>query len=70
VRTATPLVPRCGSGLGSWRWVVERTFAWLHNFHRLLVRYDRRADIREAFLGLACVSSASAGSERHCETSC
>jgi len=31
-----------GSGLGRYRWVVERTFAWLHQFKRLLVRYDRR----------------------------
>jgi transposase len=43
-----------GSGLGRVRWVVERTFAWLHNYKRLLVRYDRRADIHEAFLALAC----------------
>ncbi len=43
-----------GSGLGQARWVVERTFAWLHNFKRLLVRYDRRAEIHEAFLALAC----------------
>ena len=33
-----------GSGLGRERWVVERTFPWLHNFKRLLVRYERRAD--------------------------
>src|SRR5215211_2502268 len=26
-----------GSGLGQARWVVERTFAWLHHFKRLLV---------------------------------
>ena len=48
-----------GSGLGHCRWVVERTFAWLHNFKRLLVRYERRADIHRAdihraLLGLAC----------------
>ena len=43
-----------GSGLGRARWVVERTFAWLHNYKRLLVRYDRRHDIHEAFLALAC----------------
>jgi transposase len=30
-----------GSGLGRYRWVVERTFAWLHNFKRLFVRYER-----------------------------
>jgi transposase len=38
-----------GSGLGRARWVVERTFAWLHNFKQLLVRYDRRHQIHEAF---------------------
>jgi transposase len=43
-----------GSGLGRNRWVVERTFAWLHQFKRLLVRFDRRADIHEAFLALGC----------------
>jgi transposase len=43
-----------GSGLGRYRWVVERTFAWLHQFKRLLVRYDRRGDIHEAFLALGC----------------
>ncbi|HEY6371216.1 MAG TPA: transposase [Candidatus Sulfotelmatobacter sp.] len=43
-----------GSGLGRWRWVVERTFAWLNQFRRLRVRYEKRADIHEAFLSLAC----------------
>ncbi len=43
-----------GSGLGVQRWVVERTIAWLHGFRRLLVRYERRADMHEAFLNLAC----------------
>jgi hypothetical protein len=42
---------RCQPGV---RWVVERTFAWLHHFKRLLVRYDRRAEIHEAFLAIAC----------------
>jgi transposase len=32
------------------RWVVERTFAWLNQYRRLRVRYDKRADIHEAFL--------------------
>ena len=43
-----------GSGLGRYRWVVERTFSWLHRMKRLLVRYERRADIHEAFLALGC----------------
>jgi transposase len=43
-----------GSGLGRWRWVVERTFAWLNQFRRLRVRYDKRGDIHEALLSLGC----------------
>lgn len=43
-----------GSGLGRWRWVVERTFAWLNQFRRLRVRYEKRADIHEGFLRLGC----------------
>jgi hypothetical protein len=43
-----------GSGLGRWRWVVERAFAWLSQFRRLRVRYEKRADIHEAFLSLGC----------------
>ncbi len=46
---------RHGSGLGRWRWVVERTFAWLNQFRRLRVRYEKRADIHTAFLSLACI---------------
>jgi transposase len=57
-RGILPLVARRrtahGSGLGCWRWVVERTFAWLNQFRRLRVRYDKRADIHEAFLSLGC----------------
>ena len=43
-----------GSGLGVHRWVVERTLAWLHQFRRLRIRYERRADIHEAFLSIGC----------------
>jgi transposase len=43
-----------GSGLGRYRWVVERTLAWLHQFRRLRIRYERRDDIHEAFLILGC----------------
>jgi len=42
-----------GSGLGQWRWVVERTFACLNQFRRLRIRYDKRTDIHEAFLSLS-----------------
>jgi transposase len=44
-----------GSGLGIFRWVVERTISWLHQFRRLRVRYERRADIHMAFLKLGCI---------------
>lgn len=40
--------------LGRYRWVVERTFAWLAQFRRLNVRYERRADIHHALLDLGC----------------
>ena len=54
----TPIIARRqtghGSGLGRVRWVVERTFAHLHNLKRLLVRYERRADMHEAMLALGC----------------
>jgi transposase len=43
-----------GSGLGAWRWPVERTISWLHQFRRLRVRWERRADVHEAFLTLGC----------------
>ncbi len=50
---AVALLPE-GSGLGRWRWVVERTFTWLNQFRRLRVRYDKRADIHEACVTLGC----------------
>jgi transposase len=34
--------------------VVERTLSWLHQYRRLRIRYERRADIHQAFLTLAC----------------
>jgi len=57
-RGIKPLIARRqtahGSGLGRYRWVVERTFAHLHQFKRLLVRYERRAEIHHALLALGC----------------
>ena len=43
-----------GSGLGKERWVVERSFAWLHNFRRLRTRYERLPELHLAFLELGC----------------
>jgi transposase len=42
-----------GSGLGIYRWVAERTLAWLHQFRRLRIRYERRDDIHAGFMTLA-----------------
>lgn len=41
-------------GMRGRRWVVERTLAWLSRFRRLTIRYERRPDIREAFMILGC----------------
>jgi len=40
--------------LGRHRWVVERTLAWLGQYRRLTIRYERREDIHEAFVSLGC----------------
>ncbi|UGT60374.1 IS5 family transposase [Nocardia asteroides] len=57
-RGITPLIARRGtghgSGLGTHRWPVERTFAWIKNYRRLRVRTERRADVHQALLSLAC----------------
>jgi transposase len=52
-KIARPKSPR-GSGLDTKRWVVERTIAWLHQYRRLRIRYERRDDIHEAFLAMGC----------------
>jgi transposase len=43
-----------GSGLGIFRWVVERSLSWLHQARRLRVRYEKRADLHEALVKLRC----------------
>jgi transposase len=57
-RNIRPLIARRntehGSGLGKYRYVVEACFDWLFNWRRLRVRYEKRDDIHDAFLYLAC----------------
>lgn len=68
-RGITPVIPHRnrehGSGLGVYRWFVERTISWLHNFRRLRIRWERRTDIHEAFITLAealiCLNIATGG---------
>jgi transposase len=40
--------------LGRYRWVAERTLAWLNRFRRLPIRDERRDDLHQAFLDLGC----------------
>ncbi|MCW3477479.1 IS5 family transposase [Limobrevibacterium gyesilva] len=40
--------------LGRHRWVIERTFAWISRFRRLVTRYERRLDIHHAFTSITC----------------
>jgi transposase len=58
LRGITPLIARRGvehgSGPGTVRWPVERTFAWLRGFRRLRIRTEQRADVHQAILSLAC----------------
>lgn len=37
------------------RWKVERLFAWLHNYRRIVVRYERYLENFQAFVQLACM---------------
>ena len=37
------------------RWKVERLFAWLHNFRRLVTRYERHVENFLAFVQLGCI---------------
>ena len=44
-----------GSGLGKHRSMIESVFAWLFQQRRLRVRYEKRADIHQAFLTIGCI---------------
>ena len=37
------------------RWRIERLFAWLQNFRRLVVRYERKATNFLGFVHLGCI---------------
>ena len=37
------------------RWKVERLFAWLQNFRRLVTRWEYYAENFEGFIHLACI---------------
>ena len=56
-RRILPVISRKGApnikGLGKLRYVIEQTFALLHQFKRLAVRWDRRTELHDAFVSLA-----------------
>ena len=60
-RGIMPRIARRGTDpserLGQHRWVVERSLAWLLGFRRLGMRYERRADLLQGLLHLACTLS-------------
>jgi len=57
-RGILPVISRRGHpdihGLGKLRYVVEQTFALLHQFKRLATRWERRLDLHNAFVSLGC----------------
>jgi transposase len=57
-RRILPVISRKGTpniqGMGKLRYVVEQTFALLHHFKRLAVRWERRTELHDAFVSLAC----------------
>ncbi|MEU2800695.1 IS5 family transposase [Streptomyces sp. NPDC007117] len=57
-RWILPVISRKGSpnvkSIGKLRYVVEQTFALLHQFKRLAVRWERRTELHDAFVSLAC----------------
>jgi putative transposase len=53
------VVPKVRSGFQVQlrRWVVERTFAWLMRYRRLVRDYEQRLDVSEAMLYISLDSS-------------
>lgn len=41
--------------LGRFRWVVERTLAWLYNHRRLTIRHERHDDTHQTLLTLGAI---------------
>jgi IS5 family transposase len=52
--------------LGRHRWVVGRTLAWLEQFRRLTIRYERREHIHQAFHSLGCARICLKAVQRFC----
>ncbi|MGW8358770.1 transposase, partial [Streptomyces wedmorensis] len=57
-RRILPVISRRGApnikGMGKLRYVVEQGEGLLHQFKRLAVRWERRTELHDAFVSLAC----------------
>ncbi len=57
-RRILPVISRKGApnikGMGKLRYVVEQTFALLHQFKRLAVRWERHTELHDALVSIAC----------------
>lgn len=57
-RRILPVISRKGApdtkDMGKLRYVVGQTFALLHQFKRLAVRWERCTELHDAFVSLAC----------------
>ena len=50
-----PCAPGKSGNLSTTRWKVERLFAWLHNFRRLVTRWEHHIENFLGFVHLACL---------------
>ena len=57
-KTARKILTQDGRKLRRYRrrWHVERLFAWMMRFRRLVTRYERRARLFLAFAKLGCIA--------------
>ena len=48
------------------RWIVERTFAWLMNFRRLVMDYERTTESVESYIYIAMIMIMGKNFKRGC----
>lgn len=53
-RVKPPLIDGRRLRRGKRRWKVERTFAWLHSYRRVVTRHDKDIQRFEGFVEMAC----------------
>jgi transposase len=46
---------QCGFAVAPWRWIVERTFAWLGRYRRLKSDYERVPETTAAIIHIAMI---------------